>query len=44
MEEEYAEEVYFVFRGRVILKSPDKVPFVRFLMGTMFGEVEILYN
>ncbi len=44
MYEEYAEEVYFIFNGKIQLKTPEGVPFVRFLMGSMFGEVEILFN
>ena len=42
--EEYAEDVYFVFTGKIILKNVDGLPFVRFLTGSMFGEVEILFE
>ena len=38
---EYAEEVYFLIKGRVNLKASNGVVFKTYVEGSYFGEVDI---
>lgn len=39
---EYAEEIYFISKGRVVMKSDKKVIFKSYMQGSYFGELEVL--
>lgn len=41
---DYAEEVYYICKGRVIMKSESGVVFKNYMQGSYFGELEVLNN
>lgn len=41
---DYSEEIYFICKGRVIMKSDNGVVFKNYMQGSYFGELETLNN
>eukprot|EP01017_Pseudomicrothorax_dubius_P021634 TRINITY_DN2328_c0_g2_i4.p1 TRINITY_DN2328_c0_g2~~TRINITY_DN2328_c0_g2_i4.p1 ORF type:complete len:833 (+),score=237.86 TRINITY_DN2328_c0_g2_i4:185-2683(+) len=43
-EEDPAEEIYFIHKGRIYFVTEDNCPFISIIEGSYFGEIEILEN